>query len=97
MQRRPNYQDRRQQQPQHNPIEQLAKSLGKTVLIKVKRDRLFSAKKLLSFDQHLNLYLEGCTQLYEVENDKGELEEVKEELGNILIRGDNIIFIEFGQ
>ncbi|MHA1395640.1 MAG: LSM domain-containing protein [Promethearchaeota archaeon] len=83
-------------QVQHNPIQRLENSVGKSILIKVKKNRLFAARKLLSFDNHLNLYVEDCTQIYEVENENGEMIQEKQELGDILIRGDNIIFIEFG-
>jgi len=83
-------------QPYYNPIQKLEDSIGKSILIKVKKNRLFAASKLISFDNHLNLYVENCTQIYEVENENGETIQEKQELGNILIRGDNIIFIEFG-
>ena len=79
-----------------DPIEELRKSLNKVILIKIKKNRLFRGV-LLSFDQHLNLYLDDCTQIYEIENEEGELVEEREELGEILIRGDNVVFIEFGQ
>jgi len=79
-----------------DPIEELRKSLNKVILIKIKRNRLFRGV-LLSFDQHLNVFLDECTQIYEIENEKGELVEEREELGEILIRGDNVVFIEFGQ
>ena len=79
-----------------NPIEELQKSLNKVILIKIKKNRLFRGV-LLSFDQHLNLFLDDCTQIYELENEKGELQEEREELGEILIRGDNVVFIEFSQ
>ncbi len=79
-----------------DPIEELRKSLNKVILIKIKRNRLFRGV-LLSFDQHLNLFLNECTQIYEIENEEGELIEEREELGEILIRGDNVVFIEFGQ
>ena len=81
---------------QHNPIEQLSNSLNKMILIKIKKNRLFRGK-LLSFDQHLNLLLQECVQIYEIENEEGELQEEREELGEIIIRGDNVVFIEFGQ
>lgn len=84
-----------QQQNQHNPIEQLAKSLNKMILIKIKKNRLFRGE-LKSFDQHLNLLLHDCVQIYETEDENGELVEEREELGEILIRGDNVVFIEFG-
>jgi small nuclear ribonucleoprotein len=79
-----------------NPIEELQKSLNKVILIKIKKNRLFRGV-LLSFDQHLNLFLDDCVQIYEVENEENELIEEREELGEILIRGDNVVFIEFGQ
>ncbi len=79
-----------------DPIEELRKSLNKVILIKIKKNRLFRGV-LLSFDQHLNLYLDECTQIYEIENEQNELVEEREELGQILIRGDNVVFIEFGQ
>lgn len=81
---------------QHNPIEQLANSLNKSILVKVKKNRLFRGV-LISFDAHLNLLLNECVQIYEVENEQGELVQQKEELGDeLLIRGDNVVFIEFG-
>lgn len=80
----------------HNPIEQLSKSLNKMILIKIKKNRLFRGL-LKSFDQHLNLFLQECVQIYEIENEKGELIEKTEELGEIIIRGDNVVFLEFGQ
>jgi small nuclear ribonucleoprotein len=79
-----------------NPIEELQKSLNKVILIKIKKNRLFRGV-LLSFDQHLNLFLDDCVQIYEIENEDHELIEEREELGEILIRGDNVVFIEFGQ
>lgn len=87
---------RRSHRHQHNPIDRLSNSIGKSILIKIKKNRLFAARRLLSFDQHLNLYVEECTQIFEVENEDGEYVQEKEELGDILVRGDNIVFIEFG-
>jgi small nuclear ribonucleoprotein (snRNP)-like protein len=43
------------------------------------------------------LFLQECVQIYEIENEKGELIEKTEELGEIIIRGDNVVFLEFGQ
>ncbi|MHA1819680.1 MAG: LSM domain-containing protein [Promethearchaeota archaeon] len=97
MQRRPHSNPNlRQQRQLPNPIEQLQKSLNKTILLKVKKNRLFRGK-LISCDNHLNLLLQDCVQIYEIENENGELVEEQEELGEILIRGDNVIFVEFGQ
>jgi small nuclear ribonucleoprotein len=85
-----------QSRTSHNPIEQLSKSLNKMILIKIKKNRLFRGV-LKSFDQHLNLFLQECVQIYEIENEKGELIQKTEELGEIIIRGDNVVFLEFGQ
>jgi len=84
------------QRSNRDPIEELRKSLNKVILIKIKKNRLFRGV-LTSFDQHLNILIDDSTQIYEIENEKGELVEEHEELGEILIRGDNVVFIEFGQ
>jgi small nuclear ribonucleoprotein len=84
------------QRTNRDPIEELRKSLNKIILIKIKKNRLFRGL-LKSFDQHLNLLIDDCTQIYEIENEEGGLTEEREELGEILIRGDNVVFIEFGQ
>jgi len=74
------------------PIDYLKSSINKIILIKVKRNRLFRAE-LKSFDEHLNVYLEGARQIFEYQDDDGNIREENEELGDIVIRGDNIIFI----
>ena len=74
------------------PIDYLKRSINKIILIKVKRNRLFRAE-LKSFDEHLNVYLEGARQIFEYQDDDGNIREENEELGSIVIRGDNIIFI----
>lgn len=84
------------QRSNRDPIEELRKSLNKVILIKIKKNRLFRGL-LKSFDQHLNLLIDDCIQIYETENEEGGLVEEREELGEILIRGDNVVFIEFGQ
>ncbi|MHA1804392.1 MAG: LSM domain-containing protein [Promethearchaeota archaeon] len=80
-----------QQRPQR-PIDYLKDSMNKIILIKVKRNRLFKGK-LLSFDDHLNLYLEGASQIFEYQDEDGSIREEHEELGSIVIRGDNVIFV----
>ena len=77
---------------QVRPIDYLKASINKIILIKVKRNRLFRAE-LKSFDEHLNVYLEGARQIFEYQDDDGNIREENEELGSIVIRGDNIIFI----
>lgn len=82
MERRPN-----------RPIDYLKSSVNKVVLIRVKGKKMFRAT-LRGFDEHLNLYLEETSQLFEFQDDEGNLREEHENLGNIVIRGDNIIFID---
>ena len=78
---------------QHNrPIDYLKSSINKVILIKVKRKRLFRGI-LIGFDEHLNLYLEETTQLFEYQDDEGNIREEHETLGDIVVRGDNVIFI----
>ncbi|UCC19914.1 MAG: hypothetical protein JSV62_01150, partial [Promethearchaeota archaeon] len=62
------------------------------ILIKVKRNRLFRGI-LSGFDEHLNLYLEETSQLFEYQDDEGNIREEHENLGNIVVRGDNVIFV----
>jgi len=80
MERRPN-----------RPIDYLKSSLNKVILIKVKRNRLLRGI-LSGFDEHLNLYLEESSQLFEYQNEEGNIREEHETLGSIVVRGDNVIF-----
>ena len=82
MERRPN-----------RPIDHLKSSVNKVVLIRVKQNKMFRAM-LRGFDEHLNLYLEEASQLFEFQDEEGNIREEQENLGNIVIRGDNIIFID---
>ncbi len=61
----------------------LRESLGKLVFVWLKGNRKLRGK-LEGFDQHMNLYL---TEAEEV------LSEGSKRLGNILVRGDNVILI----
>ena len=86
--------DRRNDQknrPQR-PIDYLKNSINEIILIKVKRNRLFRGK-LGGFDEHLNLYLEGTSQLFEYQDEEGNIREEHEDLGDIVVRGDNVIFV----
>ena len=76
----------------NRPIDYLKDSINKVILIKVKRNRLFRSV-LKSFDEHLNLYIEDAQQIYEYQDEEGNIREEHEILGDIVIRGDNIIFI----
>ncbi len=74
------------------PIDYLHSSINKIILIKVKRNRLFRGK-LGGFDEHLNLYLEGTSQIFEYQDEDGNIREEHENLGSIVVRGDNVIFV----
>jgi len=76
----------------NRPIDYLKNSIDKVILIKVKRNRLFRAT-LRSFDEHLNLYIEDASQLFEYMDEDGNVKEEQESLGNIVLRGDNVIFL----
>ncbi len=76
----------------NRPIDYLRSSINKVILIKVKRNRLFRGI-LAGFDEHLNLYLEETSQLFEYQDDEGNVREEHENLGNIVVRGDNVIFV----
>jgi small nuclear ribonucleoprotein len=76
----------------NRPIDYLKSSINKVILIKVKRNRLFRGI-LSGFDEHLNLYLEETSQLFEYQDDEGNIREEHENLGNIVVRGDNVIFV----
>ena len=80
------------QQKSRRPIDYLRDSLNKIILIKVKRNRLFRGK-LSGFDEHLNLFLEGTSQIFEFQDEDGNIREEHEELGSIVVRGDNVIFV----
>ena len=84
--------ERRQQSRPNRPIDYLKNSVNKVILIKVKRNRLFRGK-LAGFDEHLNLYLEGTSQIFEYQDENGNIREEHEDLGNIIVRGDNVIFV----
>ncbi|MGV9172416.1 MAG: LSM domain-containing protein [Promethearchaeia archaeon] len=74
------------------PIDYLKESINKVILLKVKRNRLFRAT-LLSFDEHLNLFLRDASQIFEYTDDDGSIIEETEDIGTIVMRGDNIIFV----
>ncbi|TFG16340.1 MAG: hypothetical protein EU531_06775 [Promethearchaeota archaeon] len=81
-----------QQSRPNRPIDYLKNSMNKVILIKVKRNRLFRGN-LGGFDDHLNLYLEGTSQIFEYQDEEGNIREEHEDLGNIVVRGDNVIFV----
>jgi len=76
----------------NRPIDYLKDSITKIILIKVKRNRLFRGR-LSGFDEHLNLYLEETSQIFEFQDEDGNIREEHENLGSIVVRGDNVIFV----
>ncbi len=84
------------QQQRNRPIDMLKSSLDKKCLIRVKANRLFEAT-LRGFDEHLNLIVDNTVQKFMVPDStqEGKWKEAKEDLGRIILRGDNVIFIEF--
>ncbi|MFW9867387.1 MAG: LSM domain-containing protein [Candidatus Thorarchaeota archaeon] len=80
-----------ERRPSNRPIDYLHDSINQTILIKVKRNRLFRGI-LRGFDEHLNLFLEGTSQIFEYQDEDGNIREEHEDLGSIVVRGDNVIF-----
>ena len=76
----------------NRPIDYLKDSINQIILIKVKRNRLFRGI-LRGFDEHLNLFLEGTSQIFEYQDEDGNIREEHEDLGYIVVRGDNVIFV----
>jgi small nuclear ribonucleoprotein (snRNP)-like protein len=79
-------------QRSQRPIDYLKDSINEVILIKVKRNRLFRGR-LEGFDEHLNLYLEETSQIFEYQDESGAVREEHEDLGSIVVRGDNVIFV----
>lgn len=65
-------------------VKVLDESLGRVVLIKLKGGKMIRGK-LLGFDQHMNLLLEESQELLE--------EDKSNDLGTIVVRGDNVVII----
>ncbi|MFW9780128.1 MAG: LSM domain-containing protein [Candidatus Heimdallarchaeota archaeon] len=72
------------------PLDVLNEALNKTVILKVRGNREIRGI-LRSYDPHLNLVLEDAELIHPAQ---GEEDEAKtEELGHIILRGDNVILI----
>jgi small nuclear ribonucleoprotein len=71
------------------PLDVLTAALNKKVILKVRGQREIRGI-LRSYDPHLNLYLEDAEMIYPPKEEK---EAVTESLGNIILRGDNVILI----
>ncbi len=66
----------------------LMEALGSIVLVKIKGGRELRGK-LKSYDQHLNLILEGAEEIRSGGSTR--------HLGTIIVRGDNVILISPAQ
>jgi small nuclear ribonucleoprotein len=62
----------------------LEESLGKVVLIRLRGGKTIRGR-LQGFDQHLNLVLEKAEDITDTDN--------VQELGLIIVRGDNVVMI----
>ena len=62
----------------------LERSVGKTVLIKVRGGRTLRGT-LEGFDQHVNLYMSDAEEVSDMENVRS--------IGTIVLRGDNVIML----
>ncbi|MHA1214010.1 MAG: LSM domain-containing protein [Candidatus Hodarchaeales archaeon] len=74
------------------PLDVLTAALNKKVILKVRGQREIRGI-LRSYDPHLNLYLEDAEMIHPPNEEEGGVESVTEELGNIILRGDNVILI----
>ncbi|MHA1590798.1 MAG: LSM domain-containing protein [Candidatus Njordarchaeales archaeon] len=73
------------QQPSLRPKDIITASLQKSIIVKLKSQKIIRGT-LVSFDQHLNLFLMSAEELKE----DGSLH-----LGNVVIRGDNVVLLIF--
>ena len=68
------------------PKDIIAASLDKAIIAKLKGAKMVRGI-LASFDQHLNLFLNNAGEM----NEDGSIKK----LGNIIVRGDNVILLIF--
>ncbi|MFB5600397.1 MAG: LSM domain-containing protein [Nitrososphaeraceae archaeon] len=64
-------------------VQVLKENIGKRIMIKLKGDKIIKGI-LEKFDQHMNLILSNATEYKNNQESK---------LGNLLLKGDNIIII----
>ncbi|HET7642253.1 MAG TPA: LSM domain-containing protein [Nitrososphaeraceae archaeon] len=65
-------------------VQVLKENIGKNIVIKLKGDKVVKGI-LEKFDQHMNLVLSDATEY--------KKDEESTKLGNLLLKGDNIIII----
>ena len=68
------------------PLDDLQNSIGKNVIVRLRGGHIIKGV-LKSFDPHLNLHLEDATFV------KNEEEFQEEQVGQIILRGDNVLMI----
>ncbi len=73
------------------PLDVLTTALNKKVILKVRGRREIHGI-LRCYDPHLNLYLEDAEMIHPPK-EEADQESVTESLGNIILRGDNVILI----
>ena len=73
------------------PLDVLTAALNKVVILKVRGHREIRGI-LRSYDPHLNLYLEDAEMIHPPNKETNEESDI-EQLGNIILRGDNVILI----
>ena len=66
------------------PLDILNNTLGKSVIIKLKGERIFRGT-LEGYDIHMNLVLENAEEIKEGETER--------KLGTVVVRGDNVVYI----
>ena len=75
----------------------LQESIGKTVLVKLKGRRSVKGK-IKGFDKQMNIVITDATEVIDLQSnentsDKGKEQEQESQVGDALIRGDNVITI----
>ena len=76
----------------------LQESIGKTVLVKLKGRRSVKGK-IKGFDKQMNIVITDATEVIEQQSnnddnpEKGKEQEQETQVGDALIRGDNVITI----
>ncbi|MGD1836094.1 MAG: LSM domain-containing protein [Nitrososphaeraceae archaeon] len=68
-------------------VQVLKDNIGKSILVKLKGDKIVKGI-LKKFDQHMNLVLSDATE---------HINDQSTTLGNLLLKGDNIILISPNQ
>jgi len=66
------------------PLDALNQARGSNVVVELKNNKQLVGK-LISFDIHVNVVLEGCEELVDGN--------VTRKLGTVFIRGDTILFV----